>query len=420
MASNNPRPPGRELGVLHRGLALARDGQLAQVVAVVDAMATRGAADDMIAPLRPRLAQIRPRRPLRFSRLLFMPIDPLIVAAHAWRSDGVTVPRTALAPLAAVVHTAMGDEAHAIDAMIRHHAMDDTVIASTAGRMLWPVAAAILAEATEPPDWHRTGLPADVFVRLSRQIATLLCHAELLEALYAEADIGVALQPEQLRPLIAAAAGQGADTLVMMVTLLLARLPETLVMLGRAAGPIGSRASNQVRVAVEHAIEVLLERLETKSGIETLIIANSLGQVGAEVRHVARLLEVLPKDGSCPQWHSRQQAIGRRLEEICRLRLATALDVEFVDALGSIASDASAEAMARLEDAARGLRDLEQEARQIGCPEACDTLLQRASSLVNAPESEQTLDLVDRVRLVEILEGADAALAMLDAAEGGA
>jgi hypothetical protein len=415
MASDSSAPPDRDL---QRGLASARDGQIANVVAVVDAMAARGSADDMIAPLRPRLAQIRPRRPLRFSRLLFMPLDPLIVPAHAWKPDSVTIPRTALPVMADIVRAAMGEEAHVVEAMIHHHAMDDAVIAVSAGRILWPAAASIFAEAIEPPDWPRTGLRPNTCVPLLRQMSTLLAHAELLEDLYAEAEIGVALQPEQLRPLIGTAAKQGADTLAMTVTVLLARLPETLGMLGRTASMIGPSGSDQLQLAAERAIEVLLDRLEAKSGIETLIVANSLGQVGAEVRHVAHLLDALPNDGTRPQWRPRQQAIAARLEAICQLRLATALDVEFVEALGTIAEDSSAEAIMRLEDAARGLRDLEHEARQIGCPEACDTLLQRAASLVNEAGSEQTLDLVDRVRLVEILAGPETALAMLDAAEG--
>lgn len=420
MASNEFPPADRELGNLHRGLAIARDVQIAKVVAVVDAMAARGSADDMIAPLRPRLAHIRPRRPLRFNRLLFMPVDPLIVPFHAWTQESATIPRTALPVLAEIVRTGIGDEAHAIDEMIRHHAMDDTMIASSAGRILWPAAARIFAEAMEPSNWATSNLPSHACIPVMRHLATLLANAELLEALYAEAEIGVLLQPEQLRPLLTDAAKRGADTLAMMVSLLLARLPETLGMLGRAARAIGPDGADQIRIATERAIEVLLNRLEIKSGIETLIIANSLSQVGAEVRHIAHLLDSLPQDGGRPQWRVRQQAIARRLEDICRLRLASAFDLEFAEALGTVASDTSAEAMARLEDAARGLRDLEQEARQIGCPEVCDALLQRAASLVNAPEWEQTLDLIDRVRLVEILSGPEEALAMLDAAETNA
>src|ERR1700712_4282876 len=86
-----------------RGLAQARDEQILKVVAMVDAMPERGAADQLIAPLRARLAQLRPPRPLRFARLLFLPLDPLIVSALRWRAEQPTIPRSAIPSLAAAV-----------------------------------------------------------------------------------------------------------------------------------------------------------------------------------------------------------------------------------------------------------------------------------------------------------------------------
>src|ERR1700682_2240745 len=83
-----------------RSLAVARDEQILQVVAMVDAMPNRGAADQLIAPLRGRLALLRPPRPLRFARLLFLPLDPLIVPAGRWRPEQNTIPRNAIPSLA--------------------------------------------------------------------------------------------------------------------------------------------------------------------------------------------------------------------------------------------------------------------------------------------------------------------------------
>ena len=62
-----------------RGLAAARDAQILQAVAMVDAMPERGAADEIVAPLRSRLARLRPPRPLRFARLLFLPLALLLI-----------------------------------------------------------------------------------------------------------------------------------------------------------------------------------------------------------------------------------------------------------------------------------------------------------------------------------------------------
>src|SRR6185312_823608 len=46
------RASGEAIRTLNRSLAEARDSQLAQVVAVVDAMPRRGPADELIAPFR--------------------------------------------------------------------------------------------------------------------------------------------------------------------------------------------------------------------------------------------------------------------------------------------------------------------------------------------------------------------------------
>ena len=69
-----------QLRSLQSDLLGAGDRQILRVVAMVDAMPVRGAADQFIAPLRRRLAVLRPQRRLNFTRLLFTPIDPRIVA----------------------------------------------------------------------------------------------------------------------------------------------------------------------------------------------------------------------------------------------------------------------------------------------------------------------------------------------------
>jgi len=108
-----------EIRKLQQSLFGAEDEQIKRVVAIVDALAERGAADRLIAPLRPRLAQLRPARPLRFCRLLFLPLDPLIVPAPKWRPMSLTIPRTVLEPLAVSVLDAMRPDARAaVEAVI--------------------------------------------------------------------------------------------------------------------------------------------------------------------------------------------------------------------------------------------------------------------------------------------------------------
>ena len=53
---------GAELRQLKRELLAADDQRVRRLVALVDRISVRGEADSLIAPLRPRLAMLRPPR----------------------------------------------------------------------------------------------------------------------------------------------------------------------------------------------------------------------------------------------------------------------------------------------------------------------------------------------------------------------
>jgi hypothetical protein len=93
------RPPpmrGPEFRTLQRELAAAQDHQIARVLQIVDGLESRTEADHLISALRKRLAELRPMRKLNFDRLLFAPLDPLIVNAPDWTPAAeACVPRLA-------------------------------------------------------------------------------------------------------------------------------------------------------------------------------------------------------------------------------------------------------------------------------------------------------------------------------------
>lgn len=131
-----PTPPpicSRDVGAVTRDVAGAPDSQALRIVATVDAMTVRGPADELIAPLRRRLAILRPPRPLRFTRLLFHPLDGVIVSAAQWRPGQDAIPRTALVPLAECVRHAVGAQAKGIDGAIRGHTTSETALVATQG-----------------------------------------------------------------------------------------------------------------------------------------------------------------------------------------------------------------------------------------------------------------------------------------------
>src|SRR5579863_4949569 len=106
MASSLTSPGTRssELRQIRAQLAAAQDAQIHRVIEIVDNLAKRGDADAVIAPLRARLAKLKPRRKLSFSRLLFTPFNPLIVGPSDWSRESPGIPRTALATLARHIH----------------------------------------------------------------------------------------------------------------------------------------------------------------------------------------------------------------------------------------------------------------------------------------------------------------------------
>ena len=381
---------------------------------MVDALTDRGIADEMIAPLRARLAQIRPRRPLRFARLLFLPFDPLIVPVGNWSAGAPTIPRSAVPPLADTVWKAMGAQAVAINEIIENRTTDEHDIVNQAGTLLWPVAARVLAEAPPPIDWSRAGIPFDLYKPLACSVAALLEQVVPLQAFLAEAELGVSLQYKRLQPILAGASACGSATLVMMVALLLAYLPEAGPLLDTVASATGERDGAALRDATEQAIDVLLDRLDVPGGIEVLVVGSDLTESGARVRQIAVLLNGLQARDGAASRKSRLAGILQRLDASCRTRFANGLQTEFIAVLDTLRPEPEAAALIRLEEVARGLQQLEQEARPIGSAEVYDRLLRKTVATLRKLKTSEALSLVDKARLVEILVGPDEALAMLD------
>lgn len=152
-----------------RALSDAKDEQLMRVVAFVDGLGVeRGAADRLLEGVRPRLAAMGLPRPLSFTRLLFMPLDPVIVPSAAWRPGSAQFPRGAIMPLATALHVALGATAAAMDAACDGRSTDDTETINASGAVLWPAAAAAIAVFTRAPEgWEASGHGPDAFPALA-------------------------------------------------------------------------------------------------------------------------------------------------------------------------------------------------------------------------------------------------------------
>jgi hypothetical protein len=412
MAQGARGSSGRDIRDLGRRLADAPDAEVARAVAVVDQMPQRGGADLLIDPLRPRLAGLRPPRPLRFTRLLFLPLDPLIVPPPRWQPHLPSIPRSALTPLAETVRAGLGAEATAIDAMIQGAAAHDTEAVTRAGDRLWPRAAALLSDAPPPVGWAETGLNVAMYTVLARRIGAVLAQAPLMQDLAAEAEAGFA--SPRLAPVHAMLLDVGErcpNALTMLVTLLLAKLPQLAVLLAKIAPELGPQAEAALRQAGQDAAEALLAGLEAGNGMETAVSRIELAEAGQEVRRIVTLLQQLAERTDLPQARVRVQAVRHRLDVRCRQRFAHAMATEFLPLLRQPPAGSDGRAASALETTARHLREMEGEARSIGGGDAYDTLLREAAAVVR--ERGATMSLAARVRLVEILAGPEAALALL-------
>jgi hypothetical protein len=149
-------PGPTELRLLGGVVAGASQQQLARVVALIDGLADRADADRLLERVRPRLRTLGLPRRMGFPRVLFLPLDGLIVVPRNWRPGALDIPRTALATLAGEVHAALGPMAARIDAGCTGRTMEDQATVSALGQELWPAAAGCLPEAA-PASWSRAG-----------------------------------------------------------------------------------------------------------------------------------------------------------------------------------------------------------------------------------------------------------------------
>lgn len=420
--------PFAEVTQVRRELNSARDSQIARVVAMVDALPARGVADNLIALLRPRLAQLRPDRPLQFERLLFLPFDPVIVAPQDWSPGSPTVPRTLLTPVSAIVRQALGDVATNIEAEIAGRTTADRRIIEEVGAQLWPAAARVIgAVADTPGEGFRRDLPGRLQDVSLSAIAAGLEQAVIIQAMVASAGRGEPVAALALMPILDRANCHGAEAWGMVLALLLCRLPRADEVLRLIAANATKGATTATRIAADQVIDTVLSGLE-RDGVATAALGTiDLGAAGAELSRIIGLLDGLEADaadshgisgGQRGERQNRIAGIRRRLDGTCRSRFEAGLAGELMLPMLSLAHNAGSAEILKLEDTARDLRRLELCGRRLGNPDGYSRMLSATASEIRTMNSNPGLTLADRVRMVEILAGPDEALAMLAAEQG--
>lgn len=385
----------------------ARDEQIERIVEMVDHMPFRGDVDALIAPMRLRLASLRKRRPLSFARLLFTPLDPLIVPGETWRRDRLGLPRSGLLPLARQCRALLGVAAEPAEHLIAGRRTDDVEAMRQAGAILWPLAAACLADAPPNADWASvTGLTTGDHANAVRLTVAVLRESVPIELMVAR--IAEGRQPDMavVRPMVVRAARTGdARGLGALVAVLLARLPAP----GQVLGAVGEIAQNgpdtAIRATADRAIELMLDTANPAD-----IAAMDIGRATDELRRVAALLDGVerPGPGNRNATRGRGAAIRAAMRVVCQARFTADLTASVLAPFTSGAAARDDAAQAAIEAAARGLRGLE-DASRILVGDGNDAALQHAAETLRAGSGP----LIDRIRVAEILLGAERAGAML-------
>ena len=409
---NEPlKHPHGDMQALHPGLLQADDHKIRRVLAVVDGVTDPAINQALLDTLRPRLATLRPVRPLRLTRLLFIPLDPLTVPMRGWRPSDPTVPRPVLAPIAKIVRSGLGDLTSVIDGIIAGHKADAGQAITQAGELLWPRAAAILATAPPPEDLAETGLPLSAYKLLAASIAAVLRRAPQLRSLALdEQQGGLATDRAAVADILANITNESALACAMIARLILLQAPHALPVLGSIAGTGRSPDEKDLlRAAVDSAMAAVLTHMERDTGFTHEIGRGSLADAGTEARRVLTLMRQIEADKSFSEHWPRLKTIRQKLDEVCRTRFARGVRDNLVAPLAAGSGPVDGPAQTALESVARDLRKLEMTARTVGNPAGYDALLRTASQTVAAAADAGTLTPMRKFRLIEILAGSEAA-----------
>jgi hypothetical protein len=388
---------------LTHAVATATDTALAGIVAYFDGMADRRAADWLLDAARPRLRKLQPPRPIRFARLLFLPLDGAIVDARKWRRQDGGIPRQAVAALANALHRALGAEALMIEAATAAHSFADLPVVDAVGRRLWFRAARLAPALPCPADWEEAGLtPADFHI-ICATAAGVWRHADPLWSALIAARDG---PPEAMvRDALTNAAGEDARVLEAMLA--------TILLKASRPGSVATAAAT-TRVGPPGLADQMLDRW-----IESCSPDLAVDDPAGAARLAEAFVEAIEDLESCPAARraERRQRVGalrRDIGEACRHAFTEGTARALIDPLAKAGTRTDDATMARLEATARSLKRLETAGRTLGGSAAYDAAQRHILDHFAARRGHPGASPADLARLAEIIAGPEAALKLLD------
>jgi hypothetical protein len=416
MGNDRPVEVNQGIHAVRHELLEADNRKLKRILALMDNVSDPAVNQALLDPLRPRLAILRPVRPLRFGRLLLTPLDPLIVPARTWKPGAAAVPRTALGAIFKTVRAELGTEVTSIDRIIERYKFDAPMALTLAGEALWPRAAEILAVAGRPVDWAETGLRPEVWPNLAKAVAAVLARAPQLRGLVQDARMGaVEWDNGALTDILRHSVGEPPEAYAMIIRLILLQAPHVTPMLRKIASSSRSPVDKiMMRQAIEQEMDHALTDMEASVGFADEIGCAGLADATAGVSRMATLLREVELDTDAAVQRPRLKAIREKLNLACQARFATGVSEGLVAPMSAASAPVNGAAQTALESCARDLRRMEIVARKVGDPASYDRQLQRASEAARVAAGSGILTEMRHLRLTEILLSSDAAERLYD------
>ena len=388
------------LRALQTAIQEAGDEQIVRIVDLVDTL-DRQDAETILAPIRSRLRVLQLDRPLNLTRLLGMSFEAALVEGRRWRPSVAGIPRSALEPFCQVVAQHAPALVSQVQAMIAGATARDIARVHAAAKLFWPGAAAVLQDAQDVPDtWQKAGLPPASFPDLAKAAATCLSTGLRLEMLgdptVARADVETNLAAMLRKALAAGPAAWSILAVLIFTALPDAQTPRDAVL---------SQSAPELKGAVDAALQQIWAWIEAggTSAPRNLVHASAaLRQRGAVLNALATHRGERPRAAA-------QQA---DLRAAYLLYASEAAQERLVAPLSSLSTGLNDQAMAGMEDNARGLRRLLIEIRNLGGPPIAAAFLQDAA---RAARDCVGLQPIDRARLIECLGFPQAAAKVLQA-----
>ena len=426
--------PSNLLPALDRDMSTASDEQLLRVVGLIDTLDRRGPVDRLLDPVRDRLALLRPPRPITLGRVLILPFEDLLVAEHEVWPGRRCFSRAHIAGLIEHV-TARLPQATLAELRRRAegHGMISAEVVREIGATLWPAAAAMLAGEAggRKAPTLEGALAAPEAARQVANVAPLLALAPTLVPTVWQLPprpMGALARPalDQLLDVLRAASKLGQEALFSLLELLLARSASPLVVLEPLRGAdIGLPARERDSVLNQLVRRRIADMRETAARLGAPAAQGGGRPSTAPLLRLVADLDAL--DGKWPVSIVDKGSLAevrKTVSAYVDTGIETAVKHEILtrfDVLGR-PGGADDDSVERLEETARHTRRLGIAGARLGLAATPESLLSpfiepfreavraRGEATPTAAAAEAPPGLLDQVRIVEILFGADVAM----------